>query len=214
MPTTPIPWIPDRIDLLDLSLVAADPIPVRGIVGGNGRDFVAQVTVDEDASDDLIITEHPVEGRATINDHAFKRPAEVRVRIGWSNAFAVYTGYSDVRQIYEQILLMQASRLPCTIYTGKRAYDNMLLASLRTHTDASLEWSFIADCTFREVILVNTSAWGIGAVEYNQGALASPDTNTQSIRTGLLQLIPKSVPYNTGPDVPSDLFTLPASGPG
>ncbi len=49
-------------------------------------DIVAQATIEEDHHDELEITEHPVEQGAAIADHAFKRPAEVTIKMGWSNS--------------------------------------------------------------------------------------------------------------------------------
>lgn len=49
-------------------------------------DILAQATIEERHTDDLEVTEHPVEQGAMISDHAYKRPAEVVLRLGWSNS--------------------------------------------------------------------------------------------------------------------------------
>lgn len=49
-------------------------------------DIVAQATFEERHSDELEITEHPVQQGAMISDHAFKRPSEVVLHMGWSNS--------------------------------------------------------------------------------------------------------------------------------
>lgn len=48
--------------------------------------LVPQATFEETHTDELEITDHPVESGAVISDHAFKRPAEVIIRCGWSNS--------------------------------------------------------------------------------------------------------------------------------
>lgn len=48
--------------------------------------IVAQVTVEEVATDEADITEHPVEQGVTISDHAFMRPSELVVTAGWSDS--------------------------------------------------------------------------------------------------------------------------------
>lgn len=48
--------------------------------------LIAQAVVEEILSDELEITEHPIEQGAAISDHAFKRPSEVVIRCGWSNS--------------------------------------------------------------------------------------------------------------------------------
>lgn len=154
----------------------------------------AEVVVDEDGEDDLIITEFPVEQGAVINDHAFKRPASLRVRMGWSNAYAMDANLGNVRDVYQTILRLQASRLPFTVWTGKREYQNMLVASLRTHTDHALEFALIADIEFREIVLVNTSVQAASAVYGPVKALADPPKNTPTKQTGPVQPVAAVVP--------------------
>lgn len=66
--------------------------PTRGIMGAIADDgtqlpdITAQATVEERHEDHLIATEHPVEQGAPISDHAYKRPAEVVLHLGWSNS--------------------------------------------------------------------------------------------------------------------------------
>lgn len=186
---------------LDLSAVDYDEWsnpPSRGLVAYDGTNIVAQVVVDEDHSDDLIITEHPVEQGALINDHAFKRPAELRVRMGWSNAWAYDHAVYDVRTIYEQILTLQATRLPFTVWTGKRQYSNMLISSLRTHTDEKMAFSFVAEIEFKEIVLVSTQVI-VGAATYDQGNLADPRSNAETTQRGPAQATHAVVPDNSLP---------------
>jgi hypothetical protein len=150
------------------------------------ENFEAECTVTEEHSDELTITEHPVEYGAAINDHAFKRPSEVRVRIGWT---AAYTG-GDVRTIYEQLLALQGSRQPFEVFTGKRAYRNMLVASLTTQTNSGLEYTFLADVVLRQIILVSTQTIPISA---NINTLANPEGNMPTGQTGTLQTTPASL---------------------
>lgn len=48
--------------------------------------IVAHVTLEEVGTDELQITDHPVEQGAEITDHAYKKNPEVVIRCGWSNA--------------------------------------------------------------------------------------------------------------------------------
>lgn len=168
--------------------------PWRAIMPPDGIPIIAQVTVSEDADDDLIITEFPVEQGAVINDHAFKRPAELRCQLGWSAAYVADYGLISLQAVYERILELQAARVPFTVYTARRTYQNMLIASLRTHTDARMAFTFMADIAFKEVVLVNTSVIVIPGAIYNQSSLADPQANTQNTNIGQLQPAPVSVP--------------------
>lgn len=77
---------------LQLGLESIIIRPTRGIFnptksdGTQLADIIAQATIEENHHDELEITEHPVEQGAAISDHAFKRPAEVIIKMGWSNS--------------------------------------------------------------------------------------------------------------------------------
>lgn len=60
--------------------------PKRGFDDGSGTLLIPDATIEEVHTDDLEITEHPVEQGAAISDHAFKRPAEVVITAGWSDS--------------------------------------------------------------------------------------------------------------------------------
>lgn len=45
-----------------------------------------QITIEEVHSDEMEITDHPVEQGATISDHAYARPSEVIITMAWSNS--------------------------------------------------------------------------------------------------------------------------------
>ena len=115
--------------------------------------IIARVTVDEVCRDDLEITRHPVETGASITDHAYKLPAEIIVRCGWTNS-GFGPGY--VEAVYAALLALQASRVPFTVVTGKRMYPNMLIASIGQTTDAASEGALMCQVTCRQVILVET----------------------------------------------------------
>lgn len=48
--------------------------------------IITQMTIEEVHSDEMEITEHPVEQGTTISDHAFARPSEVVITMAWSNS--------------------------------------------------------------------------------------------------------------------------------
>jgi hypothetical protein len=122
--------------------------------------LIPDVVVEEQHRDDLVITEHPVEFGSNISDHAYKRPAEVHMRCGWTNSslFRISLSEGYVREVYQQLLVLQAVRVPFTLVTGKRTYQNMLIASLGVTTDARREYALDVQCTFRQVILVRTQS--------------------------------------------------------
>jgi hypothetical protein len=60
--------------------------PKRGFLPTDGDIIIPQAVIEESHVDDIEITQHPVEQGAAISDHVYKRPAELRIRCGWSNS--------------------------------------------------------------------------------------------------------------------------------
>ncbi len=61
--------------------------------------LIPDVVVREAQRDEMVITDHPVETGAAISDHAFLRPVEVEMQVGWSDSTGGYVGYA--RDAYE-----------------------------------------------------------------------------------------------------------------
>jgi hypothetical protein len=166
-----------------------------------------QCAIEESHYDELVITDHPVEQGAEISDHAFKRPAEVVIRAGWSNSgirsiitelsqaasllsnaalnFSGSTSpfnYAD--EVYQQLLTLQASRQPFQIITGKRSYSNMLIRALSVNTDEKTAHSLICTAVCRQVIITQTQAVTFTPMEN----LASPQKTAQTENAGVKQL--------------------------
>ncbi|MEE3504831.1 hypothetical protein QN399_00890 [Pseudomonas sp. 10C3] len=137
--------------------------------------IVAQVTMEEVANDELQITEHPVELGANITDHSFKKPPDLYIRCGWSNASLAGVlggitglvsalsggsafGSDYVSSVYNQLLALQASRIPFDVSTGKRLYTNMLMRSLGVTTDEKSEYTLMVIAVFKQIIIVQTQA--------------------------------------------------------
>lgn len=128
--------------------------------------IIPSVVISEKHSDSLEITEHPVETGAPVSDHAYKRPSEVVMEIGFSgggslldfvdtSSLGLTLGLSP-RETYQQILDLQASRIPFDVVTGKRLYSNMLIRAIEVTTDRTSENVLMAVLTLREVIITQT----------------------------------------------------------
>lgn len=151
------------------------------------------VTIEESARDELVITEHPVEQGAPISDHAYKRPCEVTIRAGFGEGY----GWDDVTApggAYGFLLSAQAAFTPFDLYTGKRKYTNMLIQGLSQTTDSHSEHTLMITVALREVILVATqlkeSPTGVGS---NQSA---PESTGGSVDRGQLDPIDPSPQLN------------------
>ena len=153
--------------------------------------FSAQVTIKESHVDELEITQQPVDQGAAITDHAFAKPAELTIECAWSDSppaanvvqslTNAVTGTIDginsiisgnaptqSRDIYQKLLLLQQSRVPMDVFTGKRHYVNMLIAAISVETDKESENALVATIRFRQVLLAQVSVRTIGAPAANQ----------------------------------------------
>ncbi|MHA6837687.1 phage baseplate protein [Ralstonia pseudosolanacearum] len=146
--------------------------------------FSAYITLEERHRDELVITDHPVEQGAQISDHAYKKPSEVTITIGWTNSslasltslqFGNYSSYA-----YDRLLQLQKMRELFSISTGKRRYQNMLIQSIDVTTDAKTENACIATLHCREVIVVQTMTTQLVPAE-NQ---AMPQKTGQAANAG------------------------------
>lgn len=124
--------------------------------------MVAEVTIEENATDTLEVTRHPVEIGAAITDHASLQPAEVVIRAGWSQSGSLP---GHVGRVYAALLALQAEREPFAVTTGKRTYRDMLIVSLSQTTDAATENALMATIVCRQVLLVKTQTTNVAPRE-------------------------------------------------
>ena len=136
------------------------------ITGRNLGGVQFRVVVEEQHEDSLTITEHPVEQGAKVNDHAYVMPARLTIRAGMSDM----DGDGKSRETYERLLELMRRREPFDIVTGKRLYENMLLESVSTTTDATTEKALLVTAECREVIIVRTQASSVPPRERHKNA--------------------------------------------
>src|ERR1022692_3027093 len=132
--------------------------------GRNIGGLIPNVTIEEYHTDSLTVTKHPVQLGATISDHAYLNPQQLVMKVGWTNSSdltsELYSGniftqpISNVSDLYEAALALQASRQLLMVNTGKRLYYNMLITKLETTTNEDTENSLILIVTMEQLILV------------------------------------------------------------
>jgi hypothetical protein len=157
--------------------------PQRSIGG-----IVADVTIQEVGTDELEITENPVEGGAAITDHSYSRPPELIIKTGFSNSSDAAGGSPTYSMdTYQSFLDLQASREPMEVVTGKRTYENMLIRSIVTPTDVTSENAFMATITLKQIIIVQTAQTTIPATSQ-----ANPAQTGSIVSSGPKQTVPAS----------------------
>lgn len=143
--------------------------------------IIPDVVIDEVHTDDLAITDHPVETGAAISDHAFKIPSRVQMRCGFSNSSAGTEGY--VQSVYQALLALQARREPFDVFTGKRVYRNMLLERVAVETNEASENTLMVIAGLREIILTRTQTAGA-----SKDSQAMPEKTASTTDGGTTQM--------------------------
>lgn len=128
-------------------------IAPRRAVGG----ISATVTIEEVATDDLEITQHPVQQGAAITDHAYLKPATVSLKILFSADDA------PLVETYQKLRDLQASREPFDVITGKRQYKNMLFKSISQTNDALTENVLSISAQLQEVLIASVEVVNVPA---------------------------------------------------
>ena len=150
--------------------------------------IIPDVVVEEAHNDQIVITKHPVEIGAAISDHAFKVPSTVQMKIGFSNSKAQAEGYVD--EVYQELLAVQAQREPFDLFTGKRAYENMLIDSILVTTDRTTEHALNAVVSLSEVLITYTDDTSGTKVGKGKGSQANPKDSASTTNGGTRQMTP------------------------
>jgi hypothetical protein len=135
-----------------LSLLANQPNPWN--IGG----IIPDVGIEEEATDELALTENPVEYGANVTDHEFKKPNIVTLRIGFSNSsIAGFGNPSYATDQYNALRAMQVNGQLITIVTGKRTYNNMAIIRLTQITDSTTPQAMMITLEAKYVIITQTT---------------------------------------------------------
>lgn len=162
----------------------------------NPPQFVNQITVEESHHDEMEIVDHPIEQGAPITDHAFKKPSELTLTIGWTGAQLFVDGIVNkntdqqaylnaLSTIYGQLLNGQASRTLYTVVTGKRIYSQMLIKSLATQSDKEHENILMITVHMRQILLAFAQDVSVAGP---QSAQRFPTTTNPDRQQGRQQL--------------------------
>lgn len=181
-----------------MSILSAALVTIGGAVEdillrGKGRKIgtvVPGVVIEEDHTDELMITQHPVETGADITDHAVKLPAQITMRCGFSQSGSNTPGIGFLspspKEVYKMLLDLQATRQPFDVVTGKRSYKSMLIKRLSVITDSESENVLLVDVDLQEIITVDTVTRTAPNVPNLQN-VADPSANGPLVNTGTQQ---------------------------
>ncbi|NHB93627.1 phage baseplate protein [Photorhabdus cinerea] len=167
--------------------------------------IVPSVIISETHTDTSNITDHPVQQGATISDHAYDSPSEVRMELGFAGGgslldaidttkvFDISSGLSlgdSPRAVYQQLLDLRASHKPFDVATGKRLYKNMLIRDITVTTDKTSENVLSVILNLREIIIVETSTEQAAPAEN----MEHPEDTAPVINVGTKVTVKPSLP--------------------
>jgi hypothetical protein len=130
--------------------------------------FKAPCNISERHSDDYVVTEHPTEFGVLISDHMYALPQRVDIEVAYSvsgNNYALKKigaaiGFNDapmtLHEYYDKFLMLQASRSPFNITTGKRQYTNMVITNITETTDSNTENLLRLNIQCKQIIIVKS----------------------------------------------------------
>lgn len=170
--------------------ILSQPITLQSLFGPQRKigPINAQVVPNESTSDILTITKQPVQKGAPITDHAYKEPTTFSMTAffkenGFVAGLANTFSGGGLQQLYQDLLDLQASRIPFDVITPKRVYPSMLMAGLSQTTDKTTENCLSVTMSFQQVLIVN-----IGVIQVDPSKLKNPGSNAATRPSG-----PKSV---------------------
>jgi hypothetical protein len=185
------------------------------------------VTISEHRHDEVQITDHPVEVGSVVSDHAYRMPASLQMRIGWTPSSAAGSGNPSIfglaiptlsgflgqsggagntyiQEIYTLLLGIMGARQLVQIATPKRTYQRMLLHSVTEETTTETENTLVVVCAFREIMQASIQT---GQLVVNPAAQAAPEQTTPTAPQGDKQVteplpVPPPPPVTPAPVEP------------
>lgn len=142
-----------------MSTPAVTPQPVTLTWNRNVNGFTADAVIEERHESRVVGPEHPVEVGSTITDHIYLLPQELYLRYAWSmGSFQNKNqAVTFLRDTFQQFLDLQKNATLVSVMTGKRAYSNMAIMSIREDTTAKTENALLLDMDLKEILLATTS---------------------------------------------------------
>lgn len=150
------------------------------------------------------LTQHPVQNGANISDHAYIKAARVSMDILMSDAMSSYTlgqwsgAKSKSVNAYQTLLALQIARQPLIITTRLNVYTNMVLQAIHAPDDFRTKHGLRATVIFQQIFVASVAT---------QNAVSSRPQDTGSTGTG-------SIPTTSVPDSVTNNYSAQPAAPG
>ena len=123
--------------------------------------IIPDIVLEAIGTDRTVTTENPIEVGTPSCDHAYRRPAEILMRVGWSNSTHQQDGY--VQQVYNALIALKNSYQLLEVMTAKRTYSNMLIESCILHDDVTTPFAAMCTISCKEILITSGSNAGGGS---------------------------------------------------
>jgi hypothetical protein len=192
----PGPWRPPQWvgRKAGLSLTVTDPDTNAQTV------YVFDAAMRAQHEQQAAVTLNPVQTGAAISDHAYVIPPRLTVEIAMSDSMQSFTlgqwsdGASRSVSAYSTLLAIQQRRLPVSVATRLRAYDNMIITSVQAEETVQTKHALKALVTFTQVLTASIEVTHSSInFDVNPANSALPQTTGQTI---VGQTQPAAIPGN------------------
>ena len=160
----------------------------------DGDAIIPDVVISEMHSDQVTVTNHPVDTGADLSDHAIIQPTTVTCTFAWSDSSrainsaldgSILQGLETTKDVYEKLLSLMRARQPLRLSTGKRVYENMIITALKTTSSVETESAAIIEITFQEVFMARAQTVSLSRIKQKNAGRTGGKANR-----GSQQLIP------------------------
>lgn len=142
------------------------------------------VIISESAQTSSIITSNPIENGADVNDHIIINPMTFNIsgivsdtKLSLISTIAEFTKESSPSvEAWEELLELQANKIPFTLVTNLKAYDNVVLENLAETQDKNTSNSLHFTANLKEIIFVGSQV--LTAEQFNEQGVADQTTPT------------------------------------
>jgi hypothetical protein len=155
---------------------------------GTTYQIQADAVVTERHTDNVEVTDQPVEQGSLVSDHAYRRPSELTLTYYWAMASSTNVGSSQsfLQTLYKAILAVQNSFSLLTVATGKRLYKNMLIKGIDVLTDKDNENILNMTISLKEIIIATTTVVSL----QSSSNMSSPQQTAPVLKQGGSSITP------------------------
>ncbi|WP_313389960.1 phage baseplate protein [Leclercia sp.] len=181
-------------------------------IKGSGLAALGFDSIDEEAhtwAND--VSDYPVEGKKDVSDNIKQRPDELRitafisdtpisaiVKTMMQTADRFLNGRSRTAAAFEQIKALRDLRIPVTVTTRYRVYENMAITEATIRRTPDIGSALVVDLSFKEIRIVSTQ---MGRVPDGIGRSGAQAGNTAKTRAGVKTDAGKSTGRKVSPDL-------------